>query len=250
MLNYIKKHKLTTFIIVVYIIVIGFAFFVYNLFIGSSGLPVYGDRLDGIEDVPITEEQISKMVEEIKKDDNVIKVTTPYLNGKILKVIITVHDKASPAPVKALSSKITEQLTEEQKKFYDVELYIKKNYNCTLEATGNVDEDGNFVDTVKVKFRDNLSKSDPSVEYGIGLSDKASYNKEQTIEIKEDGEKIVYGYTKDKGGEEKCSIKIVKKSGEKSTQSVTIDSVTNRNFPIIAYRKNGESTNFVWTKDR
>ncbi len=250
MLNYIKKHKLTTFIIVVYIIVIGFAFFVYNLFIGSSGLPVYGDRLDGIEDVPITEEQISKMVEEIKKDDNVIKVTTPYLNGKILKVIITVHDKASPAPVKALSSKITEQLTEEQKKFYDVELYIKKNYNCTLEATGNVDEDGNFVDTVKVKFRDNLSKSDTSIEYGIGLSDKASYNKEQTIEIKEDGEKIVYGYTKDKGGEEKCSIKIVKKSGEKSTQSVTIDSVTNRNFPIIAYRKNGVSTNFVWTKDR
>ena len=151
-MEYIKKHKLTAFIIVVYIIVIAFAFFLYKLFIGSSGLPVYGDRLDGIENVPITEEQINKIAEEIEKDGSVIKVTKPYLNGKILKVIVTVHDKASVAPSKTFGDKITAQLTEEQKAFYDIELYVKKNYNCTLEATGKVDEDGNFVDTVKVKF--------------------------------------------------------------------------------------------------
>ena len=250
MLEYIKKHRLTAFIIVVYTIVIAFAFFIYNLFIGSSGLPVYGDRLDGIEEVPITQEQKDKMVEEITKEGIVIKVTEPYLSGKILKVVVTVHDKAEIAPSKALADKITAQLTEEQKKFYDIEVYVKKNYNCTLEATGKVDEDGNYVDTVSVKFKSDLSKADPTIEYGIGTESKANYNKEQIIKVTEDGEKIIYGYTKDKGGEQTCSIKIVKKSGEKSTQETTVDTITSRNFPIIAYRKQGASSNFVWTKDR
>ena len=66
-MEYIKKHKLTAFIVFVYIIVIAFGFFVYNLFIGSSGNPVYGDRLDGIEDVPITDEQKDKIAAEIEK---------------------------------------------------------------------------------------------------------------------------------------------------------------------------------------
>ena len=249
-MEYIKKHKLTSFIILVYIVVIGFGFFIYNLFIGSSGLPVYGDRLDGIEDVPITDEQKTKIVEDIAKENFVIKVKEPYLSGKILKVIITVADTAEIAPSKQLADRVTAQLTDEQKAFYDVEVFITKNYNCTLEATGKVDEDGNFVDTVKVKFKEDLKKVDGVEDYGLIEKSSAEYNKEQTLTISEDGEHIVYGYTKDKAGESKCSIKIVMKTGENSTESSTINSITSRNFPIIAYRKQGASTSFVWTKDR
>ena len=90
-MEYIKNHKLTVFIIIVYIIVVAFAYFLYKLFIGSSGLPVYGDRLDGIEDVPISEEQINTIKDEIEKTDFVLKVTKPYLNGKVLKVMM--HQK-------------------------------------------------------------------------------------------------------------------------------------------------------------
>ena len=249
-MEYIKKHKLTAFIILVYIIVIGFGFFIYNLFIGSSGLPVYGDRLDGIENVPITDEQKNTIVANLEKENNVIKVTEPYLTGKIFKVVITVTDDIDLAPGKKLADKVIEPLTDEQKEFYDVEVFIRKNYNCTLEATGKVDEDGNFVDDVKVKFLNDLSKVEGALDYGIMSKDSKEYNKEQNLTITEDGDHIVYGFVKDKASEYKCSIKVVKKSGEDSTESSTINSITTRSYPIIAYRKQGVNSSFVWTKDR
>lgn len=248
-MEYIKKHKLTSFIILVYIIVIAFGFFVYNLFIGSSGLPVYGDRLDGIEDVPITEEQTKKIVSDLKSEKIVTKVKDPYLSGKIFKVIITVTDDADLKSGKALASKVTAVLTEEQKKFYDVEIFVTKEYSCTLEATGKVDEDGNFTDDVVVTFQKKLGDVESVLEYGMASKDSKDYNKETKITITKDGEHIIYGYTKDKGGEYKCSIKIVKKSAESAVKTETINSIKSRNYPIIGYQKQG-TNKIVWTKDR
>lgn len=247
-MNYIKKHKLSAFVILVYIIVVGFAYFIYKLFIGSSGLPVYGDRLDGIENVPITEEQKENIVNNISQKDFVLKVTKPYLKGKILKVIVYVADNADMMASKQLDSLVTGALDADQIAFYDVELFLTKNYNCTLEATGKMDEDGNFVGDVDVKFLDDLSKSEFATDYGISTTDAVTYNKEQSIKITEDGEHIIYGFTKDKIGESKCSIKIVKKTSEAAAKETTINTVSvDRNFPTIGYFKAG-SNQFVWAK--
>lgn len=248
-MEYIKNHKLTIFIIIVYIVLVAFAYFLYKLFIGSSGLPVYGDRLDGIEKVPITEEQIAQIKDEIEKEDFVLKVTKPYLNGKVLKVIINVSDKAGVDASKALASKITAALDENQKEFYDIEVFLNKYYNCTLEATGDIDEDGNFVNDVIVKFSNDLSKNEFALDYGISNSNKVTYNKEQEFKIDKDGEYIIYGFTKDKMGEGSCSIKIVMKKSEAKASEDTINSITTRAFPIIGYRKYG-TKDFVWTKSR
>ena len=83
-MNYIKKHKLTCFIILAYTIVIVFGFVIYKMFLGNSGLPVYGDRLYDIQSVPIEEEKYSKIQEEIGAVDYVIKVDKPVLKGRIL----------------------------------------------------------------------------------------------------------------------------------------------------------------------
>ena len=247
-MNYIKKHKLTSFVILVYIIVIAFLYFIYKLFIGSSGLPVYGDRLDGIENVPITEEQINQISEEITKNDFVLKVTKPYIKGKVLKVIVTVADNSDLAKSKELSSKVIEILDDEQKAFYDVEFFIKKPYNCTIEATGKMDEEGVFLDDVEVKFVDDLSKSEFGIEYGLSTTDSNEFNSNQKITVKEDGEHIIYGITKDKSGNSKCSIKIVKKAENTSVSEVTIDTVTvERDFPTIGYMKAG-TNKFSWAK--
>ena len=247
-MNYIKKHKLTSFVILVYIIVIAFLYFIYKLFIGSSGLPVYGDRLDGIENVPITDEQINKISEEISKSDFVLKVTKPYLKGKILKVIVTVTDNANLAASKELSTKVPSILDEDQKAFYDIEFFIKKPYNCTLEATGKMDDEGNFIDDVEVKFLDDLSKSEFAIDYGLATTDNGEFNKTQKITVKDDGEHIIYGITKDKSGNSKCSIKIVKKAEEVKVDESTINTITiERDFPSIGYMKAGTNV-FVWTK--
>ena len=248
-MNYIKKHKLTSFIILVYIKVIIFAYFIYKLFIGSSGLPVYGDRLDGIEDVPITDEQKSNIKNSLLEENFVLKVTDPYLNGKILKVIITVGDNAELAASKALTDKVTEVLTDEQKAFYDVTVYVTKYYHCSLAATGKMDEDGNFTDTVTIEFEQDPSKNEFALDYGISKSETVDYNKEQKITIEEDGEYTVYGFTKDKSGETKCNIKIVKTASEDKNDTQTVKAQSASNFPIIGYKKAGVD-GFVWTKDR
>jgi hypothetical protein len=247
-MNYIRKHKLTSFVILVYIIVVAFAYFLYKLFIGSSGLPVYGDRLDGIENVPITEEQIDKIVEELSKNEAIMKITRPYLNGKILKVVVTVSDGAELQPLKELDSKIYNILDADQRAFYDVEYFINKDYNCTFEAKGKMDEEGVFTSDVTVKFYEDLSKRDYDLEYGMSTADQVAYNKEQTYTIKEDGEFILFGFTKDKGKEDKCSIKIVRKAADLDVKETTINTKSvDRNFPSIGYLKAGTNA-FVWTK--
>ncbi len=166
-MGYIRKHKLTSFIILVYIIVVGFTFFLYKLFIGSSGKPVYGNRLDGIENVPITEEQKETITNAIMDNERVLKVTKPYLNGKIFKVIIYMADAADVDSSKSLADLVVNNLTDEQKAFYDIEVYLTKFYDCTLEATGTQDEEGNFVENVKVKFSSDLSENEYTLEYGL-----------------------------------------------------------------------------------
>ena len=247
-MEYIKKHKLTAFVILVYIIVIAFAYFIYKLFIGSSGLPVYGDRLDGIENVPITDEQKDAIVAKLSESDFVLKVTKPYLNGKILKVIVTIADEANLQAAKDLSGKIVEVLDNDQRAFYDIEYFIRKEYSCTLEATGKMDEDGNFVGDVVVKFLTDLSKSEFATDYGIAGSDTHEFNKQQTIDVKDDGEYIIYGYTKDKVSESKCSIKVVKKTSEEVASETTVNTKSiSRDCPTIGYMKAGTGA-FVWAK--
>ena len=246
-MNYIKKHKLTAFVILVYIIVIGFLYFIYKLFIGSSGLPVYGDRLDGIDNVPIKEETINKIVEEISANESVLKVTKPYLNGKILKVVVTVVDNAELAKMKELSNIVVNNLDNDQKAFYDIEFFINKRYNCTLIATGNIDEEGNFVEDVTVKFESDLSNNSFGIDYGMSTTENVEYNKENSIKVTEDGETIIYGITKDKASESKCSIKIVKKKSDSKATKGSVTSKVDSEFPTIGYLKAG-STEFSWAK--
>lgn len=248
-MDFIKKHKLTTFIIFVYIVIIGFLFFIYNMFIGSNGMPVYGDRLDGIDKVEITDEQYEKIVTELNNEPTVVSVSDPTLNGKILNVIITVGDNVELENAKLLSEKVKNVLTEEQNNFFDIEIFITKNYNCVLEATGKIDEEGNFTDKVIVKFSNDLSKNSDINNYGMSNTESVEYNNRQEYEIDEDGTYVIYGFTQDKTGETKCSIRITKKSSDETATEETIKSVTNTSFPIIGYKRK-QTNNFSWTKDR
>jgi hypothetical protein len=248
-MGYIKKHKLSAFIIFVYIVLVVFAYFIYKLFIGSSGKAVYGNRLDGIEDVPITEEQKEELYNKISELDYVLSVTKPYLSGKIYKVVVTVKDTASVDQGRYVANLLEETITPEQRAFYDSEIYLNKYYSCSLEATGKVDEDGNFVEPVTVKFSDDLSKNDAVLEYGLSNTEELAYNKEQEYKISEDGEYIIYGFTRDSLENYSCSIKITKVTAE-DNQSVVKTTVTSnmaQEYPIIGYRKYGTNT-YSWTK--
>ena len=249
-MNFLKRHKLATFIIVIYIAVVIVGYFAYKLFTDNNGMPLYGDRLEGIEQVEITKEQKDSLVKSIKESSEVVSVSEPHVSGRTYNIVITFGDTASDVNAKKLADVVTNSLTKEQNDYYDVQVFLNKKYNCTLEATGVVDEDGVFTSDVKIKFKEDLSKDKEVLGYGINTTKTKEYNAKLESEITVDGEFVVYGYTQDKVGEVTCSIKIVRKaSNDKGVEETTINSAVSQSFPLIGYKRKGSSS-YVWTKDR
>ena len=253
-MRFLKKHKLTAFIIVIYIAAIIIGYFLYKIFMGSNGLPVYGDRLDGIESVPITEEQEKTMIANLLANERIISVRDPHLSGRTYNVTIIVTDSMTVAEAKGITQTVIDALTPEQNNFYDLQVFVNKKYSCTLTATGYADEEGVFTSDVVVKFEDELDKDKEVLGFGLSRENAVDYNAKLTDKVTTDGETIIYGFTKDKVNESNCSIKIVRKQptgDEQQTSSklTTINSSVGENFPIIGYKKKG-SQGYSWTKDR
>ena len=249
-MKYIKEHKLTTFVIVVFILFVIGGYVVMNYFDIGNNLPVYGDRLDGIDKVKITDEQTKKIKDSLLEQTNVLD-TNINLRGKIYNVVILVGDNAPINDVKGYANIVRDSLTEDQNKYFDLQVFIYKKYNCTLIASGKTDEEGNFTENVTVKFEDDLKEEKFALNYGISNTETKDYNKKQEYTIKEDGEFVIYGFTQDKLGESTCSIKIVKKAASEGAtlKDTSISSSTSENFPIIGYKRK-ETNDFIWTKDR
>lgn len=248
-MKFIKKHKITTFVALIYIVGVIFTYFVYKMFIGSNGMPVYGDRLDGIENVKITDTQYGDIKSKILENESVVKIEEPDLKGRILNIVITVGDNANPSESKNLANIVKDILTEEQRNYYDIQVFIIKTYDCFLQAKGKITEDGEFTSSVVVSFENDLKNSEKTLNYGISNTNNKDYNKNQEFTITEDGTFEIFGFTEDKTGESTCSIKIIKNSSQEAGTEQTVTSTLNRNFPIIGYKKYGKS-DFSWTKDR
>lgn len=124
-MKFIKKNKITMLVIIIFIAVVYIGYFsLNNLFIKSDS-PKYGDRLDGIEKVEIKKETLSKLEKNLKDNKNVKAVST-NISGRTLDIIITVDDKLSLKDAKTIGSSSYSDLTEEQIKFYAVQVFIKK----------------------------------------------------------------------------------------------------------------------------
>ena len=124
-MNYIRKNKLTVLVIVIFAIVVILAAYVYNVFFSSGRREAYGNRLDGIEAVEITDKQYDEIKDKLKEDENVVKVTTD-LKGKIVNIIMTVKDEVTKDNAKKIAAVALTMFDEEQLEFYDVQIFVKK----------------------------------------------------------------------------------------------------------------------------
>lgn len=124
-MRYIKKNKLTSFVILIFILVVILGAYIYNTFFGSGRSEAYGDRLDGIEAVEITKEQYDSVKETLKENQKVTKVTTD-LQGKIVNIIITVKDDVNKTDAKKIAEGSLKVFEKEQLEFYDIQIFVKK----------------------------------------------------------------------------------------------------------------------------
>ncbi len=124
-MKFVKAHKFTVFVIILFILAVVFLYFMYDLFFTNGGKPEYGNRLDGIEEVEVTKEDISKIEAEAKKNKNVSEVSVD-ISGRTLNIIITVDNSMGVDDAKKVGQSSYSVLGEKQIKYYAIQLFIKK----------------------------------------------------------------------------------------------------------------------------
>ena len=123
-MKFIKKHKTLVIvsIILLVILVLG-VFAVKSMFLIGNETDKYGNRLDGIEEVQIKNDQIKTIEEEMKKIEG-IKSFNFDIEGRLVYIIIEVSNETAVEVAKGYANKVLEQLEDEQKSYYDIQAMI------------------------------------------------------------------------------------------------------------------------------
>ena len=130
MKNFIKNNKVTVVAFIICVIFVILVFAVKLTFFPNEGTAIYGDRIDGIEEVEITDKQQEDIIKSLEDKDEVKKVSCD-IKGRTLNVLITVNDDVELDPAKALTSSITDNLEENQTSYYDIQVFISKDNDDT-----------------------------------------------------------------------------------------------------------------------
>ena len=83
---------------------------------------IYGNRLKGIDKVPFSKKEISKIENEIKDRDKVEKVNVD-IKGRLINIIITVED-ISLEDMKDYCFEKLDLFDKDEKAYYDIQFYL------------------------------------------------------------------------------------------------------------------------------
>lgn len=101
------------------IIIIGLFMSFYN----KNGTSKYGDRLDGIENVKITD-KFKKSLVDFYEDDENVKSASVDVSGKIIYIVIDVNSGVKVADAQSIASKGLEEFSDDELEFYDLQFIL------------------------------------------------------------------------------------------------------------------------------
>ena len=122
-MKFIKRHKGLIVALIIFILVFVLFLLVYKSFFPDEETAIYGGRLEGIEKVELTKDNKTKIDEALK---GISKKTKVRVQGRIIEVSISLNDEVNRDTAKAESNKILEQISKEQKEYYDIQVFISK----------------------------------------------------------------------------------------------------------------------------
>ena len=125
MKKFIKKNKLAVITFIICLIFVILVFAIKLTFFPNEARAIYGDRLDGIEEVEITDKQQEDIIKSLEDKDEVKEVSCD-VKGRILNILITVNDDVALDTAKSLTTTITDNLKKKQTSYYDIQVFIKK----------------------------------------------------------------------------------------------------------------------------
>lgn len=123
-MKYIKKNKKTFIAIGIFLLFVILLIPIKMALFPNSGKAIYGDRLDGIEKVPISNKTSANLKDKFKED--AVRDVTYRISGKTVELIITVAPEVSVDTAKKYGSKSLEVFSEDERKFYDFQIFVTK----------------------------------------------------------------------------------------------------------------------------
>ena len=144
MKNFIKNNKVTVVAFIICVIFVVLVFAIKLTFFPNEGTAIYGDRLDGIEKVEITDSDANDVIKSLEDLDTVKEASTD-IKGRVLNVLITVNDDVDLETAKGLTTTITDNLEKKQTSYYDIQVFISKdNDDASFPIIGykHQDKDG------------------------------------------------------------------------------------------------------------
>ena len=102
LLKELKQNKFTVVVFCIFLGLFLLGWLVFGLVMPKSGEPVYGNRLEGIEEVKITEDQTSDLVKELKSKDYVVTASV-HIKGRIVNVLVETKKGTKTSTAKTLN---------------------------------------------------------------------------------------------------------------------------------------------------
>lgn len=129
--SFYKNNRVYSILMIVSIVcIVSILVGVLVYFLGQTSKDKYGNRLDGIESVEITEDKITEIEKKITESE-LVKSCDVVIKGKLVYVTITLSS-GTHADSEAIAQTSLELFSEEEKAFYDIQ-YIVSNEDKTTE---------------------------------------------------------------------------------------------------------------------
>ena len=124
-MKFIKKNKYTIIVVLCFVFLVFIGAKAMDLFFPNTGKAIYGNRLDGIEEVKIKNSKMDQILGSMKEDAMISKIEEET-KGRLVNFIITVNDDVNTTDAKTIADKVITSFSEKQKKYYDFQVLIQK----------------------------------------------------------------------------------------------------------------------------
>lgn len=123
-MNFIKSHLKECILAIIAGLIVIFCGVSFAIMWFAGGSDVYGNRLDGIEKVKLSENYIKDVIKNLEEKEFVSKATY-NLQGRLLSIMITVNDDTNIDDAKNLGKIVIQGFNEEELAYYDLQVFLK-----------------------------------------------------------------------------------------------------------------------------
>ncbi len=140
--KFILKNKLLSILILLFLLIFILGLVAIKILIFPSyKVSKYGNRLSNIESVKLDDTRFNEVKNDFGSVDG-FSIDSFRLSGKIVNIIVKVDDEISTDKIKSNASKLVSSFSDDEKKYYDFQVFVTKNDGLPMIGYKNKNSEG------------------------------------------------------------------------------------------------------------